>query len=118
MHACVYSPVCGAVHGLQGVGLRALRHHGEHVLAVVLPVARALPQCSAVQGGGHDLVEAPLTVLALGKCGEWSVVREGVGMAKGQTVLGQDQVKRRYNLAKRHVYMCWCTSKQTVHICV
>lgn len=62
---CWCSPVSRTVHGLQSEGLRALRCHSEHVLAVVLPVARALPQCSAVQSRGHDLCEASPSVLAL-----------------------------------------------------
>ena len=83
--------MCRAVHGLQGVGLRSLGHHGEHVVAVVLPVARALPQRGAVQGGGHHLVKAPLAVLALVWSGESRrpSVKVLGGMAKGQTVLTQ-----------------------------
>lgn len=40
---CVCVPVCRAVHGFESVGLGTLRRHREHVLAVVLPVSRALP---------------------------------------------------------------------------
>lgn len=53
-----------AVHGLEGEGL-LLHLEGEHVLAVVLPVSRGLPQLAVVDVGRHHLLEAPLPVLAL-----------------------------------------------------
>ncbi len=54
----------GTVHGFESEGVR-LTGHGEHVLAVMLPVTRSLPQRRAVQRRGHDLAEAPPPVLTL-----------------------------------------------------
>lgn len=62
-------PVSWAVHGFEGEGL--LFHlEGEHVLAVVLPVSRGLPQLAVVDVGCHHLLEAPLSVLTLPKSGQ------------------------------------------------
>lgn len=60
------SPVSGAVHGFEGEGL-LLRLKWKHVLTVVLPVARCLPQLAVVYVGGHHLLETPPSVLALPK---------------------------------------------------
>lgn len=60
------SPVSGAVHWLESEGL-LLGLEGKHVLTVVLPVARGLPQFAVVDVGCHDLLETPLPVLALPK---------------------------------------------------
>lgn len=54
-----------AVHWFESESLGALSRHSEHVLAVVLPVARPLPQCSAVQRRGDDLGEASPSVFTL-----------------------------------------------------
>jgi hypothetical protein len=56
--------VSGAVHGLQAISL-LLDVKGEHVLLVVTPVTRDLPQIRLVHVGGHDLGEATFSVLAL-----------------------------------------------------
>lgn len=53
-----------AVHGLEGEGL-LLGLEGEHVVAVVLPVAGGLPQLAVVDVGRHHLLETPLPVLTL-----------------------------------------------------
>lgn len=58
------SPVSRTVHWLESEGL-FLCLEGEHVLAVVLPVARGLPQFAVVDVGRHNLLETPLPVLAL-----------------------------------------------------
>lgn len=55
-----------AVHGFEGEGL-LLHLEGEHVLAVVLPVAGGLPQLAVVDVGRHHLLETPLPVLTLPK---------------------------------------------------
>ena len=55
-----------AVHGFEGEGL-LLHLEGEHVLAVVLPVAGGLPQLSVVDVGRYHLLETPLPVLTLPK---------------------------------------------------
>ena len=57
-------PVSGAVHGLERVGL-LLHLEGEHVLTVVLPVARGLPELAVVDVGRDYFLEAPLLVLTL-----------------------------------------------------
>ena len=61
---CRALPVSGAVHGLEGVGF-LLHLEGEHVLAVVLPVAGGLPQLAVVNVGRDYFLEAPLLVLTL-----------------------------------------------------
>lgn len=55
-----------AVHGFEGEGL-LLYVEGEHVLAVVLPVAGGLPQLTVVDVGRHHLLETSLPVLTLPK---------------------------------------------------
>lgn len=58
------SPVSRAVHGLESEDL--LFHlEGEHVLTVVLPMPRCLPEFAVVDIGSHNLLEAPLPVLTL-----------------------------------------------------
>ena len=54
----------GAVHGFEGVGF-LLHLEGEHVLAVVLPMARGLPQLAVVDVGRDYFLEAPILVLTL-----------------------------------------------------
>lgn len=54
------------VHWFEGEGL-LLHLEGEHVLAIVLPVSRGLPQLTVVDVGCHHLLETPLPVLALPK---------------------------------------------------
>lgn len=52
------------VHGLQGEGV-LLHVEGEHVPAVVLPVARGFPELAVVHGGGQHLREVTAVVLLL-----------------------------------------------------
>lgn len=56
----------GAVHGLEREGV-PLDGEGEHVFAVVLPVARRLPQFAVVDvRGGHFLkASSPILVLQI-----------------------------------------------------
>ena len=61
-----YLPVPGAVHGFQCEDL-VLHREGEHVVAVVLPVARRLPQFTVEDVGGGYFLEASSPVLFLGK---------------------------------------------------
>lgn len=64
-----------AVHGFEGEGL-LLYLEGEHVLAVVLPMSRGLPQLAVVDVGRHHFLEAPLPVLTLRKELTWRFVLE------------------------------------------
>lgn len=57
-------PVSGTVHGLQGE-LLLLHLKGEHVLAVVLPVARGHPEAAIEDVGSHDLLESSSPVFTL-----------------------------------------------------
>lgn len=57
-------PVSRTVHGLKGEDL-LLHLEGEHVLAVVLPVARSLPQFAVVNVWSDHFLEAPLPVFTL-----------------------------------------------------
>lgn len=60
----VASPVSRAVHGFEGKGL-LLNLEREHVLTVVLPVARGLPQFAVKDVGCHHLLETSLPVFTL-----------------------------------------------------
>lgn len=55
-----------AIHGFKGEGL-LLCLKGEHVVAVVLPMAGGLPQLTIVDVGCHHLLETSLPVLTLPK---------------------------------------------------
>lgn len=57
-------PVSWAVHGLEGEDF-LLHGEGEHVLAVVLPVPRGLPQLAVVDVWRGNLLEPPPTILLL-----------------------------------------------------
>ncbi len=57
-----HQTVAGTVHGLEGVFL-LLHLELEHVLGVVLPVARGHPQLGVVDVGRDDLDEAAASVL-------------------------------------------------------
>ena len=57
-------PVSRAVHGLQGK-LLLLHLKGEHVLTVVLPVARGHPEPAVEDVGSDDLLEPSLPVFTL-----------------------------------------------------
>ena len=57
--------VVGTVHRAQDVALALHLHSGEHVLAVVVPVAGGLVQVHGADAGGHDVQVAALTLLAL-----------------------------------------------------
>ena len=57
-------PVSGAVHGLQSKDV-LLHGEGEHVLTVVLPVARGLPQLAVVDIRRRHFLEASPAVLLL-----------------------------------------------------
>lgn len=56
----------GAVHGFEGKCL-FLHFEGEHVLAVVLPVAGGLPQFAVVDVWRHHLLETTFPVFTLVK---------------------------------------------------
>lgn len=63
---CGFLPVPGAVHGLECKDI-FLHGEGEHVVAVVLPVARCLPQFAVVNVWGGHFLEASSPVLLLDK---------------------------------------------------
>lgn len=50
------------IHGLKGESV-LVNVKGEHVLTVMLPVSRSLPELAAVHVGGQDLREVALVVL-------------------------------------------------------
>lgn len=64
-----------AVHGFEGEGL-LLCLEGEHVLAVVLPMTRGLPQLTVVDVGRHNLLETPLSVLTLPKTDQGFLIKK------------------------------------------
>lgn len=66
-----YSPVPWAIHGLKGESV-LVDVKGEHVLTVMLPVSRSLPELAAVHVGGQDLLEVALVVLLLKETGAQS----------------------------------------------
>lgn len=82
--------VTGAVHGLHAV-LLLLDLKGEHVLRVVTPVTRGLPQLRLVHVGGHDLLELALPVLVLDDVHQGVVDAGAVRQEKGGT--GRDLVE-------------------------
>ena len=57
-------PVSGTVHGLQCKDV-ILHREGEHVFAVVLPMARCLPQFAVIDVGGGYFLEASSPILIL-----------------------------------------------------
>ncbi len=59
-------PVPWAVHGLECKNV-LFHREGEHVFAVVLPVARCLPQFAVIDVGGGYFLEASSPVLILEK---------------------------------------------------
>lgn len=67
------------VHGFEGKGL-LLNLEREHVLTVVLPVARGLPQFAVVDVGCHHLLETPLSVLTLSETEQYFLTFESVDL--------------------------------------
>lgn len=61
-----FLPVPGAVHGLECKDI-FFHGEGEHVVAVVLPVARCLPQFTVINVWGSHFLEASSPVLLLDK---------------------------------------------------
>lgn len=59
-------PVPGAVHGLECKDV-VFHGEGEHVFAVVLPVARCFPQFAVIDVGGGYFLKASSPVLILEK---------------------------------------------------
>ena len=62
---CVDHHVVGAVHRAQDVAFTLHLHGGEHVLAVVIPVAGGLVQVHGTDAGGHHVQVAACTLLLL-----------------------------------------------------
>lgn len=59
-------PVPWAVHGLEGKDV-IFHREGEHIFAVVLPVARCLPQFAVIDVGGGYFLKPSSPVLILEK---------------------------------------------------
>ena len=59
---CVDHHVVGAVHRAQDVAFTLHLHGGEHVLAVVIPVAGGLVQVHGTDAGGHHVQVAACTL--------------------------------------------------------
>lgn len=78
------SAVSRAVHRLQAVRL-LLNVKGEHVLSVVSPVARGLPQVRLINVGADDLVKSSLLVLAPDQLHQSIVDSSAVGQEEGGT---------------------------------
>lgn len=76
--------VPGAVHGLQAE-LLLLDIESEHVLGVVAPVSRRLPQVRLVHVGRHDLLEPSQAVLLLHQSHERAVDAGSMGKPEGRT---------------------------------
>lgn len=76
--------VTRAVHGLESE-LLLLDFEGEHVLFVMCPMTRGLPQIGLVHVGGHDLSESSLAILALQKIHQSIVDTRTVGEEEGRT---------------------------------
>lgn len=62
----LHLPVPGAVHWLQSKYV-IFHGEGEHIFAVVLPVARCLPQFAVINVGGGYFLKASSPVLILEK---------------------------------------------------
>lgn len=60
-----------AIHGLKGESV-LVDVKGEHVLTVMLPVSRSIPELAAIHVGGQDLREVALVVLLLKETGTQS----------------------------------------------
>lgn len=75
--------VARAVHGLQAITL-FLDVKGEHVLLVVTPMTRNLPEVGLVDIGSHDLDETTLLVLALDEVQQGVVDTHTVGQEEGR----------------------------------
>ncbi len=73
-----------AVHGLHAVLLLLDLKH-KHVLGVVAPVTRRLPEIRLVHVGGHDLLEISLAVLVLDDVHQGVVDAGSVREEKGRT---------------------------------
>lgn len=73
-----------AVHGLQSV-LLLFHLKGEHVLLVVTPVARGLPEICLVHVRGYDLREASLPILALDEIHQCAVDACAVRQEEGRS---------------------------------
>ena len=63
--SCVDHHVMGAVHRAQDVALALHLHGGEHILAVVVPVAGSLVQIHGADAGSHDVQIAAGALLLL-----------------------------------------------------
>lgn len=64
--SALHLPVPGAVHGLECKDV-IFHGEGEHVFAVVLPVARCLPQFAVIDVGGGYFLKASSPVFILEK---------------------------------------------------
>ena len=79
-----HQAVSRAVHGLESKSI-LLNIEREHVLLVVLPVSRGVPQLDVVHVGGHDLGVSALVVFALDKVHESVVDASTVGQEEART---------------------------------
>lgn len=96
-----HQAVSRAVHGLESKGI-FLNGEREHVLLVILPMSRSVPQLDVIHVGRHDLSVAALVVLALDKVHEGVIdagsVREEEARS-GREIVEEKQLLLLSNLA-------------------
>ncbi|VUX08345.1 Uncharacterised protein [Faecalibacterium prausnitzii] len=100
---CVDHHVMGAVHRAQDVALALHLHGGEHILAVVVPVAGSLVQIHGADAGSHDVQIAAGALLLLDIVLQLLPDRVACGQEHGQTaanqVVGHEQAHLLADLA-------------------
>ena len=100
---CVDHHVMGAVHRAQDVALALHLHSGEHILAVVVPVAGSLVQIHGADAGSHDVQIAAGALLLLDIVLQLLPDSVACGQEHGQTaanqVVGHEQAHLLADLA-------------------
>lgn len=91
VRVCKHAAVAGAVHGLEAK-LLLLNLQNKHVLLVLGPVTRRLPQIGLVHVGRNDFLEVTLAVFALDAVHQ-SVVDAGA--------VGQEESRSRRDFVKK-----------------
>lgn len=103
----------GAVHGLQAITL-LLDIEGEHVLLIMSPVTRDLPQVGLVHVGSHNLVETTGSVFALDQVHEGVVNAYTVWQEEGGTGGGFVEEEKLLVLADLSVIAFGSLSKEVL----
>ena len=100
---CIDHHVMGAVHRAQDVALALHLHGGEHILAIVVPMAGSLVQIHGADAGSHDVQVAAGALLLLDIVLQLLPDRVACGQEHGQTaanqVVGHEQAHLLADLA-------------------